>query len=120
MNLRRLLALSLLAVTAGCGSQPITEPPGKAPAAPAMIPQTCPAVLKPVLATYVNDPFAPYWCRLRGGVVPLWGGCTLCSDHGSHLVCEVRLPGAPNEVSPHVLADEAQHLFGCVHVKAAP
>ncbi len=117
MSAARILLATLALGLAGCvtpGPAPIAQDPR------ATVPQTCPAVSKPVLARYINDPFAPYWCRLHFGLdVPGWGGCTTCVDAGTHLACEIRLPGKPNEVSPHALADEAQHLFGCVHAMGA-
>ena len=82
-----------------------------------MLDQECPERSKVAVMRYINDPRASEWCAAHGAPVQLWSGCTSCVDHGDHNECTIRLPGRPNEVSPNLLADETQHVLGCVHIK---
>lgn len=73
--------------------------------------QVCPELQKPVTVYWLQDSST---CA-RHNQTP-WGACTTCVDYGEHRVCTIHSVGRPNDLSPDVLADEAQHLFGCRHL----
>ena len=98
------LAGLVLAFCYGCSGVRI----GGAPA----LAQECPQKIRPVWVEWSSD-LSPCSRRNQND----WGACVVCGEAGANRFCTIHSRQSPSEMGPDILADEAQHVFGCVHVR---